>query len=67
MKVKYQSITKSGKVIKQGKTIDSVSGLGERIIIDYKNKRYAIQGMYPTASINWENGLTDIGNIIRAQ
>lgn len=64
---RYQSLTKNGEVIKQGHTIESVSGFGERIIVDYKQKRFAVQPVFPPTFLEWFAGTSNVGNIIRAQ
>jgi hypothetical protein len=75
MKIKrYQAVDLNGKVIASGKTLESVQGPGNRIILDYKAKRYHVQGLYPLTVAPWINpspncwpsALSKIGDMIRA-
>lgn len=63
--IRYQSLSKTGVVLAQGKTITSVQGMGNRIIVDYKQKRHAVDDFYPSATLNWINGTVNLGSRFR--
>ena len=62
-KKRYLAITKQGKILAWGKLLGDVQSFGERIIIDYKLMRFAIENIYPTLRPVWHH--TGFKNIRR--
>jgi hypothetical protein len=52
-KTRYQKILRGGKVALSGSTLASVCSMGEGLIVDWKDRRIAIHGVYPPSVTNW--------------
>ena len=63
--MRYLAMTKRGKPIIFGKKLGDVQSLGERIIVDFKQRRYSFQGLYPINYMSWYYDFNNLGNIIR--
>lgn len=62
---RYQSLSMTGAVLETGKRLCDVQHAGERIIVDYKLRRFHVQGYYPVNVCDWRNGLSDVARILR--
>jgi len=62
---RYQALSKTGKVIATGDRLMDVEGYGERLLVDFKEKRWVRQLLYPSSRYQWNKGIKQIGEIIR--
>lgn len=65
MDYRYQSIDYTGNILKTGNLLRDIEGLGERILIDYKIKRYTLQPTYPATRYTWHQGFDGISRMIK--
>ena len=62
---RYQALTSSGTVIATGDCLRDVEKMGERIIVDFKLRRWTRQGTYPATRYTWRQGLSQVGSVLR--
>ena len=60
---RYMAIDRSGNVLSTGNKLGDIQGYGIRILIDWKDKRFAIENVYPVIRPMWNH--TGIKNIKR--
>ena len=60
---RYMAIDRSSKVLSTGNKLGDIQGYGIRILIDWKDKRFAIENVYPVIRPMWNH--TGIKNIKR--
>jgi hypothetical protein len=53
-KNRYSAFRKNDFVGVHGNTLDQIRRMGPQIIIDYKLKRIAVDGLYPTTVLTWD-------------
>ena len=64
---RYQGLTNNLEIKATGNQLGDVQRFGVRIIVDYKLKRFAYQGIYPVARPLWHLGLPGRGDIPQAR
>ena len=62
---RYQALTNNGTVIAVGDRLRDVEKMGERIIVDFKLRRWTRQGVYPATRYTWRQGLRQVGDVLR--
>jgi len=64
-KERYQALSPTGHVLAIGARLQDVEGMGPRILVDYKLKRWTWVGRYPLTRYNWRAGLAGLGDLLR--
>lgn len=62
---RYQALDLAGNVLAQGARLQDVEGMGPRILVDYKLKRWTWVGRYPLTRYGWNKGLDKLGDVLR--
>jgi hypothetical protein len=64
---RYQGLSSNFTVLATGNRLGDVQRMGVEVIVDYKARRFAYQGVYPVARPAWAMRLPDREDIEKAR